>query len=291
MRFLSEQKIKLEEEILQIKREKLKIEEDLIASRESKLLFEKDRNHWRDKYIEADKWKTEHLKKCPLFNKNLNEPPEPVPEPKWENMSFFKHVKSVLKRDYTLIIDKSVSMVTADDYLVSAETRWDQTRKGLEFLAPHITEADPDGVTVYFFSSGPPIKYDNVNSATAVSKLFSTESPSGSTDLAGVLKLAFQEHFNKGRPETMLILTDGLPDDPDYVKSLIIHNTKSLENEFELSMSFIQIGSDPGATKFLTSLDEELVVEGAKYDIVDTVTIHDLNNMSFSELVHRSIAD
>jgi hypothetical protein len=58
-----------------------------------------------------------------------------------------------------------------------------------------------------------------------------------------------------------------------------------------LAISFVQVGSDPQATKFLKILDDELQSVGAKFDIVDTITIDDMEDMTLTEVLLNAITD
>jgi hypothetical protein len=53
----------------------------------------------------------------------------------------------------------------------------------------------------------------------------------------------------------------------------------------------VQVGSDAQATKFLKILDDELQGVGAKFDIVDTVTIDDMEDMTLTEVLLNAITD
>lgn len=91
--------------------------------------------------------------------------------------------------------------------------------------------------------------------------------------------------------ETILVVTDGEPDDRKSVFEVIIQATKQLQSDEELAISFIQVGSDPQARQFLKALDEQLMSVGAKFDIVDTVTISEMEDMTLSEVLLNAIAD
>lgn len=197
-------------------------------------------------------------------------------------MNFFGHVRSMLKRDYTIVIDKSGSM---------AGSFWIHAKNALIKIAPFCCKADPDGVTVYFFSSpGRHPKFDHIKDPVQVEEIFRKESPSGSTDLGGVLEQVFDNHFSKGHnPETILVITDGAPDDRTKVKRAIVRATQQVTCDEELSVSFIQIGTDPAAHDFLKELDSHL--DGAKYDIVDEITMAQMGKLSFEELIEKSIQD
>jgi hypothetical protein len=85
-----------------------------------------------------------------------------------------------------------------------------------------------------------------------VKELFRKMSPGGSTDLAGVLRLALKQHWERGgTPETILVITDGEPNEQEAVKRVITQAANRLERDEDLSISFIQIGNDKQAHRFL----------------------------------------
>ena len=197
-------------------------------------------------------------------------------------------------RDYSLIIDKSGSMSVRDQ--PGGKSRWEIMQESTLALASKCEEFDPDGITVYLFS-GRFKRYDNVT-ANKVSQIFQENEPSGRTDLAGVLFDATNNYFQrkaagqtKTNGETILVVTDGEPDDRKAVMKVIIEASRRLERDEELAISFIQIGADVQATKFLKVLDDDLQSAGAKFDIVDTVTIDDMEDMTLREVLLNAIVD
>ncbi|MEH2115094.1 vWA domain-containing protein [Nostoc sp.] len=197
-------------------------------------------------------------------------------------------------RDYTLIIDKSGSMSTPDQ--VGGRSRWEIAQESTLALARKAEQFDPDGITVYVFS-GRFKRYDDVTSAK-VAQIFLENDPSGTTNLAGVLQDALNSYFQrkaagKSKPngETILVITDGEPDDRKAVFEVIIHATRQMERDEELGISIIQVGSDAQATKFLKALDDQLQSVGAKFDICDTVTLDDLEEMSLVDVLTNAITD
>jgi uncharacterized protein with von Willebrand factor type A (vWA) domain len=197
-------------------------------------------------------------------------------------------------RDYTLIIDKSGSMATPDQK--GGRSRWVVAQESTIALASKCEQLDPDGITIYLFS-GKFKRYENVTSAK-VSQIFKENDPSGTTDLAGVLKHATDDYLQrktagqtKLNGETILVVTDGEPDDRKAVMKVIIEASRRLDKDEELAISFIQVGNDPQATRFLKILDDELQSAGAKFDICDTVTMDDMEDMSLSEVLLNAITD
>lgn len=199
-------------------------------------------------------------------------------------------------RDYTLIIDKSGSMSEKDQ--AGGKSRWKVMQESTLALATKCEEFDPDGITVYTFSSGFK-RYDNVT-ANKVIQIFKENEPVGRTEMAKVLNHAFENYFQrresgqtKPSGEIILVVTDGQPENEKSVITAISEATQRLNGEQELGISFIQIGNDPEATIFLKALDDDLQSLGAKFDIVDTITIQEIEeeNLTLTEVLLRSLED
>jgi len=193
----------------------------------------------------------------------------------------------LLDRDYTLIIDKSGSMSTTDQ--VGGKTRWNVVQESTLALARKCEELDPDGITVYLFS-GRFRRYDT--------QVFQENEPMGRTDLAGVLQDALDNYFQrkaagqtKANGEIILVITDGEPDDRKAVMRLVIDASRRLDRDEELAISLIQVGKDSLATQFLKVLDDQLQEAGAKFDIVDTLTVDDMEDLTLSEVLLKAIQD
>lgn len=200
----------------------------------------------------------------------------------------------VEERDYTLIIDKSGSMSTPDQ--TGGRSRWQAAQESTLAVARKCEQFDPDGITLYLFS-GRFKRFDNVTSSK-VAQIFQENDPSGTTDLASVLKDATDNYFQrkaagqtKANGETILVVTDGEPDDRKAVMRVIIEASRHMDRDEELAISFIQVGTDQTATKFLKALDDELQGAGSKFDIVDTVTLDDMEGMTLTEVLLNAISD
>ncbi len=198
----------------------------------------------------------------------------------------------VEERDYTLIIDKSGSMSINDR--PEGKTRWQSAQESTLALAKKCEEIDLDGITVYLFS-GRFRRYDNVTS-DKVSQIYAENEPMGRTDLASVLLDAVDNYFRrkaageaKANGETIVVITDGEPDDYKSVMRVIIEASRQIERDEELAISLIQVGNDRKATQFLKALDDQLQAAGAKFDIVDTITIDDMQGLTLAEVLLNAI--
>lgn len=218
-----------------------------------------------------------------------------------ESLTFFNKINEVdTTRDYTIIVDMSASM--------SGE-RWEQAREAVAYLAPHAVKCDPDGIALYFFDHSFS-KYEHVKSVDEVLNMFELIKPRGRTDLASVLKDAVEpdnvkkRNFccclpcfgsrkklkQRDRAETILVITDGVPDDKKAVEDVIVFATKFLMSEDEdLSITFIQVGDDHEADIWLQHLDDDLVMHGADFDIVDKMSFSMMKGTSFVEIIKSSL--
>lgn len=184
-------------------------------------------------------------------------------------------LEKLKNRDYYLLIDKSGSMSTKD--CPNGKSRWDYAKESTLAIAKKLDEYDPDGITVIPFSSTPTV-FPNTT-VDKVDEIFAKNEPMGGTNLAAALQAVFDDYLdnkarNKAKPNGILalVVTDGQPDDENAVAKAISNFTKKLSTtngDEEAGISFVQIGKDVHAAKYLDRLDNHLTDEGAAWDIVN----------------------
>lgn len=192
--------------------------------------------------------------------------------------------------DVEIIVDKSGSMTTCD--AAGGKSRWKYAEESTLALATLADQVDQDGIAVVPFSNNYKV-YEGVTAAK-VAQVWQENSPMGGTDLAAPLKDRLAAHMARraagGTKNTcILVITDGEPNDRKAVKQVIIDATKQMQADEELAICFVQVGNDAGATSFLTELDDTLQSDGAKFDIVDTVKIDEVQDLA--SLVEKAFAD
>lgn len=134
--------------------------------------------------------------------------------------------------------------------------------------------------------------------SSKVAQMFQENEPQGSSNLSSVLQDAINNYFQrkasgqtKPNGETIIVVTDGEPSDRMGVAKVIVSASQRMERDEELAIAFIQIGFDPRVTKFFKALDDQLQGIGAKFDIVDTVTMDDMSDMTLTEVLLNAIVD
>lgn len=196
--------------------------------------------------------------------------------------------------DIEFLLDKSGSMGTNRD-CPGEKSRWEYAQETTLALAAYAEKHDPDGITVVPFAGSFKV-YEGVTAAK-VADVFAENQPMGATETGAVLKNRLDAYFARKEAGTaksllLLVMTDGKPESQDEVAQAIVEATRKMDRDEEIAIQFVQIGKDAGATKFLQFLDDELVSKhGAKFDIVDTVKIADVENFTFADLIQKSFAD
>lgn len=182
--------------------------------------------------------------------------------------------KEALARQYVLIVDRSGSMASRD----GNGTRWDSAKLAVEKIIETVFKYDVDhSVPVYLFDD----QIEFVGECTnvgQVTQIFQAYKPRGTTDLAKVLEVAMEEYSGVKRPNfavvpgvTYITLLDGGADDEAAVRRVIqkYADPKNgfIQNHTQIAISFVQIGDDAGATRFLKDLDDNL----PPIDVIDTL--------------------
>ena len=189
----------------------------------------------------------------------------------------------LMDRDYVITVDQSGSMLND---VTPGYTRWQQGQEYVMAMAKFANQYDPDGIKVITFN-GRYKEFDNVTDQK-VAEVFNSISPMGGTRMAPALQAAFNS-YNKRKAagetnngEINIVLSDGEPQDRLEVMKAIALFTKGLDSDDEYGISFIQVGNDPDAKSFLKALDDDLVSAGAKFDIVDTKTCDEIDELGLS---------
>lgn len=202
--------------------------------------------------------------------------------------------ENLKNRDYYVVIDKSGSMLGNDT--TTGQTRFKAAEESTVAIASFLEPYDPDGITVIPFATTFKV-YDNTTAAK-VADVFRENSPMGGTMLAGPLNAVFDHYLAAKKAGTAkangglcLVITDGSPSDGEEAARAISAFTKKLDTDEEFGISFIQVGRDPDATRYLKRLDDDLVTAGAKFDIVDTKTMAEVEAIGLTETLIAALND
>lgn len=204
-------------------------------------------------------------------------------------------MEKLQNRDYVLVIDRSGSMTATDT--PSGQSRWKAAEESTLAIAKKLAEYDPDGITVYAFGSTFK-KFENTT-PDKVAQIFKEIEPMGGTALNPVLSDVFADYLKrkaagntKANGEMCIVVTDGSPQDGQEAARAIVQFGNKLDNaDEEYGISFIQIGKDQEASRYLKKLDDDLTSQGAKHDIVDTKTFEEVETIGLTETLVAALTD
>ncbi|MFA7340737.1 MAG: VWA domain-containing protein [Candidatus Obscuribacterales bacterium] len=172
-----------------------------------------------------------------------------------------------------MLIDSSASMQTAD--CPGNISRWQWCKEHMKDLyVANFTSnlgslRNQSNVSIITFDSN---YRSHRNCSTAqLPQIFQDNEPSGETFMAPALTEAFalvRNQLNYGKPAMITVVSDGRLNDAESLKKAIIAQVNSLSKPELLSIVFLEVGTPD---KLLKQLDNELVKQGAKADIVTVV--------------------
>lgn len=188
--------------------------------------------------------------------------------------------------DFITVVDASGSMTTSD---VKGRSRWESMQETLGMFARDLCKQDADGIGLVIFN-GNDIKVQDGVTADKLNEAFAGMRPVSSTPLYEALTEALKLAGKSDKKDFIIVFTDGVPDNKDAVKKLIIDTANKQANDDDLTILFVQVGQDAQATEYLKSLDDDLKAQGANHDIVDVKTVAEAEAFSSTaELVLAAI--
>ncbi len=154
-------------------------------------------------------------------------------------------------------------------------SRWEFVQGQTMALAKQTEQVFPQGILLVLFSTGFRV-FKNVD-LHQIPQIFAMNRPGGSTQTADALAVPIRDYFERReasgghvKPLAIAVITDGMPSNPRALRQLLIGTTRNMQNPHEISITFLQIGTEIEGVRELQELDNYLVNEGAKFDIVTT---------------------
>ncbi|KAG0150749.1 hypothetical protein CROQUDRAFT_652000, partial [Cronartium quercuum f. sp. fusiforme G11] len=191
----------------------------------------------------------------------------------------YEDLMATLGRYHTVfLVDDSASM--------SQKNLWSETATALQAITQKALQYDSDGIDIYFLNTTTHAR--GIRAVHEVDNLFRSVQPLGKStpielrvehlvgQYLGSLEHGRAHGFGLPKPLNLIVLTDGVADDPDSLAIVISNAAERLDQQRfplnQLGIQFIQIGRDALASAFLQNLDNDLQSQpGSKRDIVDTV--------------------
>lgn len=197
--------------------------------------------------------------------------------------------------DLYVVCDGSGSMGGAVS-ATSNKTRWSYMQECVQTIVHTMSTIDTDGIGVVLFNNSEIKSQDGVKEADAL-EFFKNVNPGGGTPLAKALDTVLNMAGGTDKKDLIVVFTDGEPDGghkgQQAVIDRIVQQANSQDRDSDCTILFIQVGDDQDSTKFLETLDDDLVGKyGAKFDIVDCKTVEEVAQFgSIEELLANAIVD
>lgn len=256
------------------------------------------------------------------FTLNIN-PAPPRPAPVRPPASSFERQAGVFvkqlaprdlnllsSRDIILLIDRSGSMSEEDcpatrggfgffsrlNGQMDAATRWEWCENELITMSGMAAGALRQGMKVVMFATDDNV-FDRVR-LEQIPQIFGANRPSGSTNAAAALKKQLNWYFankasqqGRNRPLVIAVITDGLPNNARALKKAIVEATNSMQRPDEIAITFLQVGRDSSGVNLVHELDDDLIRQGAMFDIVDCKDFGDLLNVGLGRALADAISE
>lgn len=212
-----------------------------------------------------------------------NKKPETPRAPETGALKGSAAAKSLAEFDLELIVDESKSMLRRD--CPAGTSRWEWCGEELSELSHQLSPYVQRGFTLVTFSSD----YEVLKNATAedVIERFDKHPIADGTRLSlplnNRLKHFFENRTSTSKPVLIVVITDGMPHpqtEPALVIDSLIAASKRVKDDKELTVAILQIGHDNQDGKlFVKQIDDDLVNQGARYDIVKALPFEALERV------------
>ena len=182
-------------------------------------------------------------------------------------------LNNLAERDVYLLIDHTSSMMHED--CPGAVTRWDWLRRQVLSLSEGLEKQIKGNIALVPFAQDFKV-YPRVSSPQ-VKSIMKGLIPAGSTHPEKALQTVFDAYFaqketNPGivRPLLVVVVTDGVPNEPDEVIDVVTRATARMTDSREILLTFLQIANDQQGNSIMKELDCDLVEkDGARFDIIN----------------------
>ncbi|MBL8083154.1 MAG: VWA domain-containing protein [Candidatus Obscuribacter sp.] len=182
--------------------------------------------------------------------------------------------------DICVLIDRSGSM--EDEIEGGRQTKWQWMQTIVRDFAFEAKQFAGKSLTVLTFNRQFKVT-ENVTPASLY-QVFNGLTPEGGTDLYSPLAYCLERQAGSNPPKPLLVavITDGEPDAYEQVAALIRAATARQKRQTDLQITFLGIGENTIGEGVLNYFDDALVSQGARFDVVDSVSFEDLKQLGIA---------
>lgn len=193
--------------------------------------------------------------------------------------------RSLADHEIVLLIDSSASMNTRD--CPNNESRWTWCRNQAGMLYNEGKELFKNKINIITFNSE--FRSYAKCKVESLEQVFAQNVPAGETNMAPVIDDALStlnSQLYSGKPAVIAVVTDGRPTDVEPLKAKIKQIANSLRDPSLLTIAFIEIGTPE---RYLKELDNDLVSQGARADIVTVFPFSAVNTDGLAKTLSKAV--
>lgn len=197
-------------------------------------------------------------------------------------------------RDYTVILARDGAKHSPAQ--PGLEKQWNIAEESIIEIGKKCEEFDTDGIAIYIASEI--VQQYKLGNSEKLREILSGDYASEKVNLLAALKAALGDYFNKKanseakeNGEIIIVILDSEPRERRAIIKLLVQASEQIDKTEELGILFAQVGDDSLTKGFLTALDDDLERAGAKYDIVDTKSLGEMNDSEIYKFLLDAIYD
>lgn len=186
-----------------------------------------------------------------------------------------------------VVVDQSGSM--NDGIGQSDTTRWQWCCQQLASFASEAQRASSQPLSLATFNH----EYRVAHKCTAeqIMMILNASKPNGGTEFAAPLKQIIDDYWRTARKQPLLIvmITDGETNSGAAAEQVLREATSRMTVSNQIKLVIFQIGDTGDGADFVRRLDHDLVLSGARYDIVKAVLFDELWQNGLRHALFRAL--
>ncbi|MFN3361838.1 MAG: hypothetical protein ACK421_10495 [Pseudanabaenaceae cyanobacterium] len=205
--------------------------------------------------------------------------------------------KLLRDRDFSFVICRNIETY-ARNHSFFAE--WRSAQSAIIELGKKCLEFDRNGLNIYWATE--PVESTKCRDLKGLAEVFQRKNPPMMDNLIGAIREVITYYFSRRgwraniNGEIIITLLDHIPPESEQIVELLLETSHRLgeekdhETNYELGMTFLQIGDNGATREFLAFLDNQIVELGGK-DLVDAKHWRVMQKMSLVDLLKDALLD
>ncbi|MCS6959937.1 MAG: hypothetical protein RMK91_07790 [Pseudanabaenaceae cyanobacterium SKYGB_i_bin29] len=205
--------------------------------------------------------------------------------------------KLLRDRDFSFVICRNIETYNNHHPFFS---EWRSAPSAIIQLGKKCLEYDRNGLNIYWATD--PVEFVKCSDLKGLAEIFQRKNPPVMNNLLGAIREVITYYFSRRgwkanvNGEIIITLIDHIPPESEQIVDILLETSHKLgkekehETNYELGISFLQIGDNAATREFLAFLDDRIVDLGGK-DLVDAKHWRVMQKMSLVDLLKDAVLD